>query len=137
MRIILAVRAFFLTLFNPAIAKRVEHALAAEEAIEPAAQPQPAVEAKKPAAPPKPARSEALTLLAALQRETRFVDFIKESLTDYSDEQIGAAARDVHRLCGEVLDRMFALRPALTQAEGASIEVPAGFDAARYRLVGN
>jgi hypothetical protein len=32
---------------------------------------------------------------------------------------------------------MFALRPVLSEGEGANVEVPAGFDAARYRLVGN
>jgi hypothetical protein len=65
------------------------------------AKPQPKQDAKKPAAAPRP-RSEALTLLATLQREARFVDFIKESLEGYSDAQIGAVARDVHRDCGKV-----------------------------------
>ena len=65
------------------------------------------VAAKKP---PKAARSEAITLLATLQREARFVDFIKEPLDGYSDAQIGAAARDVHRDCGKVLDRLFAIQ---------------------------
>ena len=61
-----------------------------------------------PLVPKPPARSEAITLLAALQREARFVDFIQESLAGYTDAQIGAAARDVHRDCGTVLKRMFA-----------------------------
>ena len=91
----------------------------------------------KPAAAKPPARSEAITLLAALQREARFVDFIQESLAGYSDAQIGAAARDVHRDCGAVLKRMFALRPAVTEEEGKDVEVPAGFDAGRWRLTGN
>ncbi len=69
--------------------------------------PQPKPEPKKPAAAPR-GRSEALTLLATLQREARFVDFIMESLEGYSDAQIGAVARDVHRDCGKVLERLFA-----------------------------
>jgi hypothetical protein len=93
--------------------------------------------APKPAAAKQPARSEAITLLAALQREARFVDFIQESLAGYSDAQIGAAARDVHRDCAAVLARMFALRPAVTEEEGKEVEVPAGFDAGRWRLTGN
>ncbi len=102
------------------------------------AKPQAKVEAK-PAAPKqlKPVRSEAVTLLAALQREARFVDFIKEPLDGYSDAQIGAAARDVHRDCGKVLDRLFAIRALNDQEEGSALEVPAGFDAGRYRLTGN
>ena len=93
----------------------------------------------KPAtkAPPKAVRSEAITLLATLQREARFVDFIKEPLDGYSDAQIGAAVRDVHRDCGKVLDRLFAIRAMVAQEEGSPVEVPAGFDAGRYRLTGN
>ena len=97
------------------------------------AAPKPAV-AKQP---PKPARSEAITLLATLQREARFVDFIKEPLDSYSDAQIGAAVRDVHRDCGKVLDRLFAIQSMVDQEEGSPVEVPPGFDAGRYRLTGN
>jgi len=90
-----------------------------------------------PSAPARPVRSEAITLLAALQREARFIDFIKEPLDNYSDAQIGAAVRDVHRDCAAVLERMFAIRPVVEQEEGSRVEVPAGFDAGRYRLTGN
>ncbi len=86
---------------------------------------------------PKPVRSEAITLLATLQREARFVDFIKEPLDSYSDAQIGAAVRDVHRDCAKVLDRLFAIRSMVDQEEGSAVEVPKGFDAGRYRLTGN
>jgi len=130
-RILLAIRVFFLILFNGAIAAQVARAFGRGE--RPPAPPRP----KKPPAPKPAARSEAITLLAALQREARFVDFIQESLAGYSDAQIGAAARDVHRDCGAVLQRMFALRPAVTDEEGKDVEVPAGFDAGRWRLTGN
>ena len=56
-------------------------------------------------------RSDAINLLAALQREARFVDFIKEPIAGYSDAQIGAAVRDVHRDCGALLERLFGLKP--------------------------
>ncbi len=75
--------------------------------------------------------------MSALQREARFVDFIQESLAGYTDAQIGAAARDVHRDCGTVLARMFALQPAVDKQEGDEVEVPPGFDPARWRLTGN
>jgi hypothetical protein len=87
--------------------------------------------------PKLPVRSEAITLLATLQREARFVDFIQESLADYSDAQVGAAVRDVHRDCGTVLKRLFALRPAVEQEEGTEIEIAVGFDPTRWRLTGN
>jgi hypothetical protein len=95
-----------------------------------------------PAAPalksePKPARSEALTLLASLQREARFLDLVQEPLAQVSDQEVGAAARDVLRNCATVLERAFDIQPVLSQNEGDRIEIPAGFEPARYRLVGN
>lgn len=95
---------------------------------------------KTPAAVPAakaPTRSDAITLLATLQREARFVDFVQESLAGYSDAQIGAAARDVHRDCGAVLNRLFAMKPALDADEGSEVDVPAGFDPNRWHLTGN
>lgn len=84
----------------------------------------------------KPARSEALTLLAALQRESRFLDIVNEPLGDYSDQQIGAAARDVLRDAAAVLKRMFDLQPVVDQADGSALEVPPNYDPATYRLSG-
>ncbi len=103
-----------------------------------------AVETKpeKPVAPPAapqptaPVRNDAISLLATLQREARLVDIVKEPLADYSDAQVGAAARDVLRDCGKVLDRLFKLEPILEQEEGAIVEIPAGADSARYRISG-
>ena len=131
-RILLAFRVFFWTLFNAAIAEQVARIFAGGISA-----PQPAPEPKQPPRPKPPARSEAITLLATLQREARFVDFIQEPLTGYTDAQIGAAARDVHRDCGVVLKRLFALRPAVEQEEGTETEVAAGFDPTRWRLTGN
>jgi hypothetical protein len=85
----------------------------------------------------KPARSEAITLLAALQREARLIDLVSESLDAYSDAQIGAAARDVLRDAGKVLERAFALQPVVAGEEGQPVEVAANYETGRYRLTGN
>jgi hypothetical protein len=53
--------------------------------------------------------------LAALQREARLVDFVQEPIAAYSDAQIGAAVRDVHRGCAEVIERLFSLKPVVLQ----------------------
>jgi len=82
----------------------------------------------------RPQRSEALTLLATLQREARLVDFLMESIGEYSDAQIGAAVRDIHRDSAGVLDRLFKIRPIELHEEGAEIQAPAEAD--RYRLIG-
>ncbi len=145
-RIWLALRIFFLVLFQRSVAMQVAEVLEKRKlaksdgpGTKPPAkavdktEPKPAT-AKQPS---KPARSEAITLLATLQREARFVDFIKEPLDSYDDAQIGAAVRDVHRDCGKVLERLFAIQAMANQEEGSPVEVPAGVDAGRYRLTGN
>jgi hypothetical protein len=99
--------------------------------------PTPAV---RPVATPTPRtepRSEALTLLAVLQREARLVDFLKENIAPYEDAQVGAAVRDVHRDAAAALERIFTLRPVMTETEGAAVTVATGADAARVRLTGN
>ena len=84
----------------------------------------------------KPARREAVTVLAALQREARFVDFVLEPIDAYSDAQVGAAVREVHRGCSEVITRMFAPQAILDQAEGSQAEIP-NAASGLYRLTGN
>lgn len=138
MRLWLAIQSFFQVLLNREFADGVKQLQlsgpTATVEAEPAKPEPPKPQPPKPAAP---ARSEAITLLATLQREARFVDIVSESLDGYSDAQIGAAARDVLRDCGKVIERMFAPQPFATQEEGQPVEVPAGYDAAEYRLTGN
>jgi hypothetical protein len=50
---------------------------------------------------------------------------------------VGAAARDVLRNSRDVLGRLFDIQPLLAQEEQSQIEIPAGFDAAQFRLTGN
>jgi hypothetical protein len=136
-RLILALRVFFRTLFNAEIARQVSQILSGP-ATPAAAAPAPVPKPKpKPVAPATPVRNEGINLLAMLQREARLVDFIQESLTGYSDAQIGAAVRQIHHDAAQVLQRAFALKPVWDAEEGAPVEVPAGFDAGRCRLTGN
>lgn len=119
MNLALAFRAFFRILRDSAFADRVRRL--AEPAAGEAAS----------------GRSPALTLLATLQREARLVDFLEESLDGYSDAQVGAAARDVHRDAAAVVARVFGLEPLAAEDEDSEVTVPAGFDPARLRLTGN
>src|SRR5262249_14378343 len=48
--------------------------------------------------PPRPS-GEAVRLFALLQRDGRLLDFLLEDVKGYSNEQIGAAVRDIHRNC--------------------------------------
>ena len=83
---------------------------------------------------PAPIRSDAISLLAALQREARLLDIVNESLDQYSDAQVGSAARDVLRDSGKVIERMFGLEPLTNNADGSPMETPASFDPAEFRL---
>ena len=119
----LAFKAFFTTLKSDEFAKLVE------TGGKPTPIAAPVIE--------KPKRSEALTLLAALQREARLVDFLMEPLDGYSDQQVAAAVRDIQSDSRKVLERMFAPQPLQSENEGAKITVPEGFDAGAYKLTGN
>ncbi|MDD5033300.1 MAG: DUF2760 domain-containing protein [Methylococcaceae bacterium] len=79
----------------------------------------------------------ALQLLGLLQKEARFIDFIQENVSQYSDTDIGAAARVVHEGCRKVLRQHFELAPVRTESEGSRITLSKGFDASRIRLTGN
>ncbi|WP_019864381.1 DUF2760 domain-containing protein [Methylovulum miyakonense] len=79
----------------------------------------------------------ALQLLGLLQKEARFLDFIKENITAYSDADIGIAARVVHEGCNKALNDHFSLAPVRSEAEGSKITVQPGFDAGSIRLTGN
>ena len=130
---------FFLTLFEANVAVQALRANPERGQRLPRHRwPHPAGDETRTDSGPSTSRTEreALTLLATLQREARFVDFVQESLGDYTDAQIGAVARDVHRDCGTVLKRVSALRPVLPNEEGAPVEIPQGFDAGRYHLTG-
>jgi hypothetical protein len=137
MHFFLAIRAFWVVLFRGAAAARVKAALDQPALPVPEAAKIASAQTVRIERPKPPIRSDAVTLLATLQREARFVDLAQESLDGYTDAQVGAAARDVLRDCRKVLERLFALKPVLGQDEGAAVEVPAGFDAGRFRLTGN
>ena len=157
MRFWLAIRAFFAVLFSSLAAERIRRVLTelrqqrAEDVLESKAVLEqsgteaalaPAKVPAKATRPPAPkgdvvGRSEALSLLAALQREARLVDLIQEPLQQYTDAQIGAAARDVLRNAAKTLERFFGLKPVVSAEEGAAVEVPRGFDPNRYRLIGH
>jgi hypothetical protein len=141
----------FRVLFDAALAARVA-AVARGQAIaslpsaietKPETKPEVAPKAKKEPKvvepeiiAPQPDRT-ALQLLAILQREGRFVDFLQEDVSSFSDADIGAAARVVHEGCKRGLKDVLTLAPVRTEAEGAKVELPVGFDASRTRVTGN
>ncbi len=92
--------------------------------------------AAKEEKPPRPS-GEPLRLLALLQREGRLLDFLLEEIQTYSDADVGAAVRDIHRKCQAAIKEHVILEPVLPQPEQSSLEIPAGFDPSAVRLTGN
>ncbi|MGR9114243.1 MAG: DUF2760 domain-containing protein, partial [Gammaproteobacteria bacterium] len=61
----------------------------------------------------------ALQLLSLLQKEARFIDFIKEDVTAYNDSDVGIAARVVHEGCNKVINEHFKLAVVRDEQEGS------------------
>ncbi len=85
---------------------------------------------------PKSARNDAISLLSTLQREARLLDLVQESLDNYSDAQVGAAARDVLRDSQKVLKRLFDIKPLHAGNEGDPVAISPDTSAFRTKLVG-
>ncbi len=90
-----------------------------------------------PPSPPKPTTDAAVHLLSLFQREGRLVDFLREDIQGYADDQIGAAVRTIHQACREVLVEHLTLEPVLNGNEGDDITVAKDFDPSAIRLTGN
>jgi hypothetical protein len=88
-----------------------------------------------PSGPPSPAA--ALRLLALLQQDGRFLDFVAEDIDAYSDEQIGGAVRSIHAGCRKALQERVDLERIYTDEDGSTVVVDKGFDPAAVRLTGN
>jgi hypothetical protein len=72
-----------------------------------------------------------------LQNDARFIDFIKEDMTEHSDEDVGMVARVIHEGCNKVLDEHFSFASICRENEGDKIVLSDGYDAAKVRVTGN
>ncbi|MGB5834526.1 MAG: DUF2760 domain-containing protein [Thiohalocapsa sp.] len=106
-------------------------------ATSPTEQPQPklppAAAARLQDAPP----DSAMVLLGLLQKEGRFLDFLQEDITSYSDLEIGTAARVVHQGCQRVLSEYLSIAPVRDESEGSRVTLSKGFDPAAVRPTGH
>jgi hypothetical protein len=79
----------------------------------------------------------ALVLLGLLQKEGRFVDFLQEDVTNYSDQEVGTAARFVHDGCRKILQEYLHIEPVRSESEGSQVTLGKGFDPSAVRPTGN
>ncbi len=124
-----AFRAFFSLIFHGRIAEDFLEAFVPREPEPPPVPPAATVVADN--------TDRATQILALLQRDGRFIDFVMEDLSGYPDAQIGAAVRDVHAGCRDALARYVTLAPVLDGDEGAAATVDRSTDPARVKVVGN
>jgi Domain of unknown function (DUF2760) len=78
----------------------------------------------------------ALQILSIMQRDSRLLDFLMEDLTTYSDDQIGAAVRELHDQCRDSVSRYITLQPVIDGVEGTFAQAPSK-DPGLVKFVGN
>ena len=105
-----------------------------QPASPPAVQPPAPPPAPAPAPRPPAAGGEALVLLSLLQEKGRFLDFVAEDITAYSDAQVAAASRVVHQGCAAVVRECLTLAPTHPGAEGDRVVLTAEEDVGGVRV---
>ena len=131
-RLTLAFRAFFNLLFSGELSSETLIALNLSRRSATA----PAKAAPAAAAPAVRTADGALQILAILQRDSRLIDFLQEDVTSYSDDQIGAAVRELHDQCRDAIARYVTLVPVIDGVEGTYAKAPAQ-DPNLVKFVGN
>lgn len=125
MRIITAIKAFFKALFNADFSQKVEKLLSegSSQQTEVKALPQFA--------------EGTVGILALLQREGRFLDFLQEDLENVPDAQIGAVVKTtVYKGCRRALRDYIEVVPVMQEEEGAEVTLDKDFNPAEIRVVG-
>jgi Domain of unknown function (DUF2760) len=130
-RIVLAFRSFFAILFTGKLSADI----AQELGFAPQRKAQPAAKPTHAARVPQPSDG-ALQILGILQRDSRLIDFLMEDISAYSDDQVGAAVRDLHLQCRDSLGRYLQLGPVIDGVEGSPTKLDTN-DPATVKLLGN
>jgi hypothetical protein len=129
-RISQAFRSFFSILFSGVLPADIAQAFGYSKVIPMKATPAPA---PKPQSGPA---DGAVQILSVLQRDARLMDFLMEDISGYSDEQVGAAVRDVQQQSRQALERYLKLQPVIDGVEGDFTKTD-GLLASSVKLVGN
>ena len=135
-RIVLAFRAFFNLLFSGELSAELMNALKVTKRGAAPAAGAPKAAAAAPAAPAIKVSDGALQILGIMQRDARLIDFLMEDIAAYSDDQIGAAVRELHDQCRDSIARYVTLSPVIDGVEGTYAKAPSA-DANLVKFVGN
>lgn len=127
-RLALATKVFWRTLIDPDFAGEIARLGMGGQPVRPH---------DKPAILKETLPDSALQLLGLLQQDGRFVDFLEENVSGFSDAEIGGAARVVHEGCRKTLRQHLVIEPVRPEPEQSRITLPEGFNATEVRLTGN
>jgi hypothetical protein len=129
-RIVAAFKCFFVILFQGRLPEDVarDYGYARQGTPKPAA--------VSAAQPQVKVSDGALQLLGILQRDGRLVDFLMEDISGASDDQIGAAVRNLQEQCRASLERYVRLTPVIDGVEGSYTKIETN-DPAVIKLLGN
>ena len=127
-RISFAFRSFFSILFSGALAPDIALAFGYSKAMP--------VKAPTPPKPQAGPADGAVQILGLLQRDARLVDFLMEDISAYSDEQVGAAVRDVQAQSKQSLERYLQFQPVIDGVEGTYTKTE-GIAQGAIKLIGN
>jgi hypothetical protein len=130
-RLLIALDLFRRVLLDPQFAAAVSRLRASWSTTQPGGASGPERPSLREAEP-----NAALQLLGLLQRDGRFIDFLEEEVTAYSDSEVGAAARVVHEGCRKALRQHLTIESVRPEPEGARITLAQGFDASAVRPTG-
>jgi hypothetical protein len=131
-RISYAFRAFFSLLFGGALPADIALAFGYSKAMPVRSSHEKAPPPPEPQAGPS---AGAVQILGILQRDARLVDFLMEDVAAYSDEQVGAAVRDVQAQARQALERYLKLQPVIDGVEGTFTKTE-GVDKAALKFIG-
>ena len=124
-RIGFAFRSFFAILFGGTLPSDIAQAFGYSKVVP-----------MRPAPAPVPQAGPAdgaVQILSILQRDARLIDFLMEDISAYSDEQVGAAVRDVQQQARTSMERYLRLAPVIDGVEGTYTKA----DVADIKLIGN
>jgi hypothetical protein len=131
MRLILAFQCFFKILFSGVFAQKVRSLGMDNKSIKPTQLPK---NEPKPPEKQQETKDSSLLLLSLMQREARLIDFLMEDITEYSNEQVGAAIRDVHKKASGILKRCY--DPIALVAQEGEVDLEVAYNAEVWDVSG-
>jgi hypothetical protein len=82
------------------------------------------------------ARAQVLSFLGLLQEKGRLIDYAMEDIGSFSDQEVGAVGRLVHKGVREVLQSFFEIVPVRSEVEEALISINETDSPKTYRILG-